>query len=615
MPPCTLRQRGMAYIPRRDKNREKDVLAPKPVHPRSLRFHGFFGMSYVHQHVMVDERWTPNSLTEQFKGMTDLLTRRLVFKNHESKANRQRYFRENKRLKLQCRDGRTKLQNILVNDNTHKIRNFLINHKDMQRLYQKMPIHLVVDNINQRTFVMRKERDRLEFRLDQLKQHYKEQLLRRALLQNRIKYQNEFILDEELKSRVFLKKIENSNVRLKAIKTINNTYKKMIQVLVHDEIFYEPILRSLSSDMDDQSNFIKHILFLGMPAIAKFKELNDEFRNMEDKSRKNLQVKLQMLASLKKPAGTSINFNKPKEAPPTTNLKRYVRETQSMMILKLELKAVEKTIKEVKFVTLCSQAKEIYPRFVISLIAFIPQYLYIFYSRMKSQVDNNDKLHRMIVNDMLAHEMLETKMKCASVLKGVLVNNLSEEEINRLERIKDLKKTLQNDIQFEQDTMQHLKNRADAYVMLRVSIWNLLEILRHIDRQPKLLRAQYPNSYLKLPLLKFEMLNMRAAAPEIFEENIDNIMHMVKRKIYKLMKAYAVELKPATVKRNVEEYHADFLASLDMYEPVDTEEQAPTAPEDDILQENKTMANVPNRKQIKAQSAKLVEELAKRDEM
>jgi len=51
------------------------------------------------------------------------------------------------------------------------------------------------------------------------------------------------------------------------------------------------------------------------------------------------------------------------------------------------------------------------------------------YSRMKSQVDNNDKLHRMIVNDMLAHEMLETKMKCASVLKGVLINNLSEEEI------------------------------------------------------------------------------------------------------------------------------------------------------------------------------------------
>ncbi|XP_030374535.1 uncharacterized protein LOC115624085 isoform X2 [Scaptodrosophila lebanonensis] len=500
--PCSIRERAVSVRPRRDKNREKDVMAPKPVHPRAVRFHGLFGMSFVHQHMMVDHRWTPNSLTEQFKGMTDLLTRRVVFKRHELKTNRQRYVRENKRLKLQCRDGRAKLQKILIGDNTHKIRNFLINHKDMQRLYQKMPIHMVVDNINQRTFVLRKERDRLEFRLDQLKKHYKDLLLQRAVLQNRIKYQNEFVLEEELKSRVFLKKIENSNVRLKAIKTINNTYKKMIQVLLHDEIFYEPILRSLSADMEDQANFIKHILFLGMPAIAKFKELNDEYRQLEDKSRKNLQMKLQMLSTLKKPAGSivPVQAKTKEEMLPTTNLKRYVRETQSMLVLKTELKSIEKIIKEVKFVTLCSQAKEIYPR-------------------MKSQVDNNEKLHRMIENDMLAHEMLETKMKCASVLKGVLVNNLSEEEINRLERIKDLRKMLKKDEEFEAETLKHLKNRADAYVLLRVSIWNLVEILRHVDRQPKMIRSQYPNSYLKLPLLKFEMLNMRAVAPEIFEEN------------------------------------------------------------------------------------------------
>lgn len=51
----------------------------------------------------------------------------------------------------------------------------------MQRLYQRMPIHQVVDNINQRTFVMRKERDRLECRLGQLKDRYKEILVLRAL--------------------------------------------------------------------------------------------------------------------------------------------------------------------------------------------------------------------------------------------------------------------------------------------------------------------------------------------------------------------------------------------------------------------------------------------------
>ncbi|EDW59505.1 uncharacterized protein [Drosophila virilis] len=597
--PCFMREKSLSHRPRRDKAPERDVLAPKPVHPRALRFHGLFGMSYVRQHVMVDDRWTPNSLTEEFGGMSQLLARRAVFKRHETKANRQRYFLESKRLKLQCRDGRSKLQKILTGDNTHKIRNFLTNHRDMQRLYQRMPIHLVVDNINQRTFVLRKERDRLECRLVQLKSRYRDMLMERAMLENRIKYQNEYVLDEEIKSRGFIKRIENSNVRLKAIKAINSTYMKMIQVLRHDAIFYEPILRSLDGDMEDQANFIKHILYLGMPAIAKFKELNYEYRQLEDKSRKSLQAKLHMLSSFKiaKPLGSLlVTRGKAKEEiPPSADPKRYLRETRSMLVLKLMLKSVEKTIKEVKFVTLCSQAREIYPR-------------------MKSQVDNNEKLHRIIECDMLAHEMLETKMKCANVLKGVLVNNLSEEEINRLERIKDLRKMLATETEYEQSTLTYLKNRGDAYVMLRVSIWNLIEILRHVDRQPKLLRSHYPNSYLKLPLLKFEMLNMRAAAPEIYEENIDIVMHVLKRKVYKLMKGYLMEMKPAILARNREEYHADFLASLELFEQIDEDEQQVVSPGDDLLTENKTMANVPNRKQIKAQSSKFLEELAKRDE-
>lgn len=103
--------------------------------------------------------------------------KRLVFKKLEAAANHKRYIRENRNLKRQCRDGRTKLSNVLYGDNTKQIRNFLINHKDMQRLYQKMPVELVVDNINQRTFVMRKERDRLKFRLDQMKNVYKDKLV------------------------------------------------------------------------------------------------------------------------------------------------------------------------------------------------------------------------------------------------------------------------------------------------------------------------------------------------------------------------------------------------------------------------------------------------------
>ncbi|XP_036317769.1 uncharacterized protein LOC118732762, partial [Rhagoletis pomonella] len=235
--------------------------------------------------------------------------------------------------------------------------------------------------------------------------------LERAVLENRIKYENEFVLEEELKSRVFRKKIENSNVRLKAIKTINGTYRKMIQVLRHDGIFYEPILRSLSQDIEDQANFIKHILYLGMPAIAKFKELSEEYRQMEDKSRKSMQSKLQMMSQYRKDAKrSSLPKQTIKSGDPISKAKRYVRETTSMMFLKNELEVIENTIKQVKFATLCSQAKEIYPR-------------------IKSQMENNIKLNKMIENDMLGHQTLEMKMKRAEVLEGILVNSLSEQEI------------------------------------------------------------------------------------------------------------------------------------------------------------------------------------------
>lgn len=71
--PCFKREKSISQVPRRAKSRDQDALAPKPVRPQSLQFHGLFGMSFVRQHVMVDDRWTPGSLTEEYIGMSDLL--------------------------------------------------------------------------------------------------------------------------------------------------------------------------------------------------------------------------------------------------------------------------------------------------------------------------------------------------------------------------------------------------------------------------------------------------------------------------------------------------------------------------------------------------------------
>lgn len=103
--------------------------------------------------------------------------RRVSFKRHEAKTDRKQIKRKRDYLRLVCANGYVKLQDISWGNNAHDIRNICIKRRDMQRLYSQMPIHLVVDNINQRTFSMRKERDRLDFHLKQLQHEYNDLLV------------------------------------------------------------------------------------------------------------------------------------------------------------------------------------------------------------------------------------------------------------------------------------------------------------------------------------------------------------------------------------------------------------------------------------------------------
>lgn len=248
----------------------------RPVHPVPVQDHGFFGEGFVRQHMFMDDRWTPNSLTEEFQKMSELLENRMRFNDLEKGVNQKKSLKMYKRLRMECREGRSYLNNVRVYGDKQAIRNILMNNRQMQRLYQHMPLDMVEDNINQRTFVKRKERDRLRSRLEAMKRAYERKLRQRGSAENRISYQNEFILQEELITNDLKKRIINSHTRLEAVKTIHSTYVKIIEILRHDEIFYEPILQSLDNDIKDQETFIEHILYLGAPALRRFKELSEQ---------------------------------------------------------------------------------------------------------------------------------------------------------------------------------------------------------------------------------------------------------------------------------------------------------------------------------------------------
>lgn len=91
-------------------------------------------------------------------------------------------------------------------------------------------------------------------------------------------------------------------------------------------------------------------------------------------------------------------------------------------------------------------------------------------------------------------------------------------------------------------------------------------------------------------------------------------MHSVIRKVYKLMRAYKEEVPATTMSHFIDSYQNEFLDSMEVEDAGDSNEVQEQEEEEDLLQESKPLQNVPNRKQIKAQSAKLVEELSKRED-
>lgn len=88
-------------------------------------------------------------------------------------------------------------------------------------------------------------------------------------------------------------------------------------------------------------------------------------------------------------------------------------------------------------------------------------------------------------------------------------------------------------------------------------------------------------------------------------------MALLKRKVYKLMQAYnRLGIKKDKLPIGREKYHQEFLNTIQVPEVVE-DEQGVAAIDDDYV---KAMMTIPNSKQLKALSAKVCEEVIKRDE-
>lgn len=81
---------------------------------------------------------------------------------------------------------------------------------------------------------------------------------------------------EELQTKKLCAETKNSETRTRAIQNINRTYQKIIQTILEDSLYYQPVLDALHDDVTEQEFFIKKTYGMGSPAIENVALLNKE---------------------------------------------------------------------------------------------------------------------------------------------------------------------------------------------------------------------------------------------------------------------------------------------------------------------------------------------------
>ena len=116
-----------------------------------------------------------------------------------------------------------------------------------------------------------------------------------AIKQETIRYYDVAEFKEELETKKLLVNLKNSETRTRAIRKINITYKKVINQLLHDALYYQPVLDALQADFKEQTTLVEQTYNIGNPAIKSTKELERSLKHLEKRTRKDEKERTEII--------------------------------------------------------------------------------------------------------------------------------------------------------------------------------------------------------------------------------------------------------------------------------------------------------------------------------
>ncbi|KAG5681447.1 hypothetical protein PVAND_010883 [Polypedilum vanderplanki] len=486
--------------------------------PRNCAAHGLFGSKYLKRHNLRDNRWTVNDLIEQYERLSNIYRKNNEVKNHQREHDEMNEADLYRKLKKEFKDKIELLQIVLRGD-VQRTKNILINYPNYMRTYQNKQSYEVLEELDAQTFQTRKKLDRYIGERQRLMNEYETFLMDVAQKQETIRYYDIKEFQQERDTKRLYVELKNSQTRWRAIQNINLTYKNVIDQLLHDSLYYQPVIETLNNDWKEQARFMQETFNIGFPTIKQVKNIERQVKTLEKKTRKDeekrnndlFQNKLALRQHPKK-----VKELVRRDSDFTGLNDRYTRETESMAELRLEVQNTKKTITELMNTTLAKTPDDIA-------------------TRISSTLKSISKWREEVVRVRVRHKAAEVQMSFYKSIQKIMLNDhpdLYKDEL--LDKSTQLQRAIFNIKEKIENYKEQITDLIHFEKTLNHSIVHILDVIRHVDPVNIFAEPQYPET-LQPPLLQFNDL---PEVPLQIEVNVPKVLAMIKAKIHSIMQYY-----------------------------------------------------------------------------
>ena len=129
------------------------------VTPRNGQMHGLFGIRYLKHHKMRDSNWTADDLVEQYERLSHIFEKDNEVKKLQRERNELKSEERYKKLKKQFKDKTEELKTLLEGD-IQRTKNILLNFPNYMKMYYNKRSEEVLEELDCKTFLMKKSLDR-----------------------------------------------------------------------------------------------------------------------------------------------------------------------------------------------------------------------------------------------------------------------------------------------------------------------------------------------------------------------------------------------------------------------------------------------------------------------